>query len=273
MSKIKITLDKKIESLSQEEQKTLLKQLNSPKNHKKLYNHDFGSKHIRIGVISDTHIGHSKFDEKLFMKAVTFFNNEKVEAVYHVGDMLEGMSGREGHIYELCKIGFSEQIKYAEHLFNEFKVPVFGITGNHDQWYLKKNNAGVDVGEELEKRVKDFTYLGLNEADITLNSKFKLKLFHANDGTAYATSYKLQKLMESFGGGEKPHLLFEGHYHKAMYMFNRNIHGFESGTIMGQSEFMRLKKIPAHKGFWSVDLYFGNKSIERVKAEFLAKYD
>lgn len=273
VSKLRITLDKKIDSLSLEEQKILLKQLEHPRMNRANYNHDFGSKHVKIGVIGDTHIGHKMFDEEFFMKAVSYFNKEKVSAVYHVGDILEGMSGREGHIYELTKIGFQSQIKYASELFNEFKVPVFGITGNHDQWYLKKNNAGVDVGSELEKSVKKFTYLGMNEADVFLNGKIKMKLFHPNDGSAYATSYKIQKLMESFGEGEKPHLLFEAHYHKALYIFNRNIHGFESGTLMGQSEFMRLKKIPAHKGFWCVDLWIGDKSIERLKPEFLAKYD
>ena len=79
-------------------------------------------------------------------------------------------------------------------------------------------------------------------------------LFHANDGTAYANSYKGQKLIESLLEIEKPNLIFSGHYHKSLYQFARGIHQWESGTICRQTGFMRGKKIPAHVGFWMVEV-------------------
>lgn len=237
------------------------------------YVHPARSK-IVFGVISDTHIGHKSFDEGFFAYAGKAFKADGVTNVYHVGDILEGMSGRPGHIYELSHIGFNQQIQYAEDLFKEhFKsFNIYAITGNHDHWYVEKNNAGANPGEELQRRLPNFTFLGENEADIKFGPNVTMKLFHANDGTAYATSYKMQKLMESFTGGEKPNLLFEGHYHKAMYMFNRNIHGFEAGTLCGQSWFMRGKKLPAHKSFWSVELHLGRRGIEAIIPKLYPAY-
>jgi predicted phosphodiesterase len=241
----------------------------------KTYDHSTGYKG-RIGIIADTHIGHSKFDEGLFKYAGEVFRKEKVKNVYHAGDILEGMSGRDGHIFELSHIGFSNQIKYTAELIEKYfkGLMMYGIIGNHDLWYKIRNNGGINVGEELEKRCSNFKYLGENEADIELAPKVIMKLFHANDGSAYATSYKLQKLVESMEGGKKPKILVEGHYHKAMFMFLRNVHCLEAGTLCGQTGWMRGKKIAAHKGFWILE-YEADKqgTIKKFIPKFYPAYD
>jgi len=121
--------------------------------------------------------------------------------------------------------------------------------------------------------VKNYHNLGQYEGDIVIGGKVALKLFHANDGTAYATSYKIEKLIDSFEGGKKPNIVHSGHYHKALYLFKRGVHGFESGTLCGQSEFMRGRKIPAHIGFGIVDVYVDNKGVDRLKHQFIPHYD
>ena len=108
---------------------------------------DYFTKREKIGVFSDPHIGQIEFDEPLFKHMVNQFKKEKVSRIYCVGDILEGMSGRDGQIYELSDIGFSQQMAHAESLFNMFDRPVYGINGNHDLWYMKKNNGGVNVSE------------------------------------------------------------------------------------------------------------------------------
>ena len=243
----------------------------------KFYDHTTPLKHLRIGIISDTQIGVKQFDEGLFARAGKTFKKENVKAVYHAGDILEGMSGREGNIYELEYIGFSQQIKYAVKLWKKYfrGLKTYGITGNHDLWFLKKNNGGVDVGEELESRlgIDNFEYLGQNEVDIKLAPRIIMKLFHPNDGSAYAFSYKLQKLVESLESGRKPNILVEAHYHKAIYMFLRNIHAIEAGTICGQTEWMRGKKIAAHKGFWILEIKISSSGIFEFIPHFYPSYE
>jgi predicted phosphodiesterase len=267
------TLEKRLDKLSDKEIELLLSHLHDEKIEHKTYEHKFSKKHAKFLIVSDTHMGIDKFDEGFWFYAFKYAKQQGIDTAYHAGDIFEGMSGREGHIYELAHVGFNEQMKYAEYLFSNIGMIVYGITGNHDDWYLNKNNAGVNVGEELRKRCSNFFYLGRNEADIMLTDNVKMKLFHPNDGSAYAPGYKLMKLAESFGGGEKPSILFQGHYHKALYMFNRNIHMYEAGTFCGQTEFMRGKKLAAHKGFWIVDAYFNKTGVERIKNTFIPKYD
>lgn len=224
---------------------------------------------IKMLIISDTHIGHKCFIEPLFESAIEA--SEDVDIVLHPGDHLEGMSGRPGHIYELTDIGYQSQIKRCRDLYVQIEKPIYGIDGNHDQWYKQKNNAGVVVGEELEKSLPNFTHLGEWEGDLHINNIW-IKLFHANDGSAYSTSYKSQKLVESFTGGEKPNIVFSGHYHKALYHFIRNVHVFESGTICAQTPFMRGKKLAAHMGYWVVTVYYGKQGVARIVPEFVPYY-
>jgi predicted phosphodiesterase len=183
------------------------------------------------------------------------------------------MSGRPGHVYELSHVGFDQQFTRCVELYEQLgDVPMYGIDGNHDQWFFKKNDNGVVVGHELAKRLPSYTHLGQDEGDLVVGG-VKIKLFHAGDGTAYATSYKIQKLIESFSGGEKPNIVLSGHYHKALYLFSRGVHGFECGTLCGQSSFMRGKKIPAHMGFGLVTVYYNSRGAERLIHEFVPWYE
>jgi len=234
---------------------------------------DYFTQRTKIGIFSDCHIGQEMFDEPFFRHMVKTFKKEKVDKIYQVGDILEGMSGRDGQIYELSEIGYQNQMEKAIKMFNLLKsFQVYGIDGNHDEWYQKKANMGIIVGRELEKNVPHYTHLGQMEADVELRPDITMKLYHGRDGTAYAVSYKMQKLMESFTGGEKPNVVLSGHYHKALYMFNRNIHGLECGTMCGQTGWMRGKKIPAHKGFWIADIELGKGGIGKFAPAFYAGY-
>lgn len=226
-------------------------------------------KSFKFGVMSDAHIGHSKFHDGLFDYMARYMKEENVDFIIDPGDHLEGMSGRPGHVYELSETGFNQQFEKCLRLYGKLDwCPIYGIDGNHDQWYYKKNNGGIIVGAELERELENYHHLGQDEGDIEVQG-VKIKLFHPGDGTAYATSYKLQKLIESFSGGEKPHIVLEGHYHKAMYMFCRGVHGFECGTLCGQSQFMRGKKIPAHMGFWIITVVPNKNGVERIVPEFI----
>lgn len=260
-------------NLSDKERKLLLEQLKQQNPIPVLHEHPISDKHVRFIVMSDSHIGHQAFKPELLEQVFSYAKKFKVDAIYHAGDITEGMSSRPGHIYELTHIGTTKQIEYAAGLFSQSPVTIYGITGNHDQWAYKTN--GVDVGRALEDKVNKFKYLGMNEADIKLSPSVTMKLFHPNDGSAYAQSYKVQKLVESFTGGEKPHILFEGHYHKALYTFIRNVHAFESGTLCGQTPWMRGKKLPANMGFWMIDVYLaGNKKeIESITPRFIPHYE
>ena len=244
-----------LEGITPEEFEATLEVIRHPK--KAMYNThnaDLNAKKFTFGIISDSHMGAKVYRPDILADAIKEFDKYHVEFVVHAGDILEGMSGRDGHIYELNHIGASKQLDYASEELSKIKQPIYAITASqsHDGWYSSKFNAGLEVGPELERRIPNFKFLGYDEADLQLDNGCLIRLNHPGDGTAYAISYKLQKYINSLSGGKKPNILVEGHYHKAMYMFNRNIHAFEAGCLCEQSIFMRKKMTPAMMGYWMV---------------------
>jgi hypothetical protein len=239
---------------------------------------DFPDRHIKFAVFADAHMGHSCYRPDILKKMIKDGKKQSVEFYLNVGDTIEGMSGREGHIYELDYIGASQQLDFFAREFSQFDRRVYSIEAqdSHGGWFRSKGNMGLNIGEELERRAKHYEFLGYDEQNIELDNGCKIKLRHPGGGTAYAISYKMQKYIESMSGGKKPHLLFDGHFHKAIYMFYRNVHGFESGTLQEQSPFMKKINTPAHLGYWIIDVNMHRqkrKGVERIKSEFVPFYE
>lgn len=259
-------LQERLQLLTDSERKILLKQLGgSDRSAIMRHRHHYSKTHEKIGYFSDPHVGHKEFKERLWVRAFRTWKNEGVDRVYCAGDLFESMSGRPGHIYELSHLGYTAQADYLEQLITSFPdIHIFGIDGNHDEWYVNKNNAGLIVGEEMDRRCENYHFLGQMEADVELAPNVVMKLYHGRDGTAYAQSYKMQKLIESFTGGTKPAIVLSGHYHKHLTMWNRNVFGVECGTMCGQTPFMRGKKLPAHMGFGMMDIHYNRKGVQRV---------
>lgn len=239
------------------------------------YQLPFNSKRNRFLVISDTHMGHKNYRSDILSHALEYAHKMKSEFVLMPGDILEGMSGRDGHIYELDKIGATQQMNFAVNELSQFEIPIYAITASnsHDGWFSSKQNMGFEVGPELDRRIDNFNFLGYDEADLKLGNNLTLRMRHPGDGTAYAESYKLQKYINSLAGGKKPNFLAEGHYHKALYMQYRNIHAIESATLQEQTIFMRKKNTPSVIGYWGVDLAGDDKGISRIRPEFVSFYE
>lgn len=274
---IKEKLIAELDNLTPAERKAVLKSIKGGRTPDRSVDHSkrFSDKVIRFGVYSDPHMGCSEFREELWHTMLARFRMEGIKTVYCPGDNLEGMSGRPGHVYELSHIGFEAQAAYASSLFALApEMQFFIIDGNHDLWFKKKGDMGISAGQQLANRNPNVTFLGEWEADVRLAENLTMRLFHAADGTAYADSYKLQKLIESFTGGTKPNIVLSGHYHKQIAVFRRNVFGFECGTLCGQTEWMRGKKIPAHMGFLIIEVWVDDDGgVERLRSEFFPHYD
>lgn len=136
ITETRTTVDKLLEqlknNLSEEELKAVVRStgVTSVKPKLKHTSHETG--HFKMLVMSDTHIGHSKFREDWWHHMVDTAVKEKVDFAYHAGDILEGMSGRGGHVYELDCIGFEAQFAKAKRLIADCPFQVRGIIGNHD---------------------------------------------------------------------------------------------------------------------------------------------
>lgn len=264
-------MHKVFDNLTESEIKVLKKGLSGQRKAAK-HNHSFSSKSIKFGYFADAHIGSKEFDWNLWDKMVAYFKKEGIKTVYSAGDIVEGMSNRPGQIYDLEAIGFRAQVKLAAQAISMLgNIQVYGILGNHDLWFKDKSGVDASVGEALEDKCDNYHHLGDWEARVKLAKGVEMLLYHGADGSAYAISYKLQKLVEFLEGGCKPQIILSGHYHKALYMFTRNVHAFECGTLCSQTQWMRGKKLAAHKGFGVVSLTVGS-GIETLTHTFIPQY-
>ena len=243
--------------------------------HRKEYS--TGNNHNKFIVFGDTHIGNLAYDKQLMKHAAKIGKKEKVDFFVHGGDIADGWyQNRPLQLFELEAIGFDQQLKLAVEELSQIEQPLYFITANHENNTFMRG-AGVELGTVLEDKLKqkgmETYFLGNAEADMMLG-KTKYKILHPDGGTAYAISYRPQKIAESFGGGEKPELLSIHHFHKAEYLFYRNIHIFQAGTFENQTPFMRGKNIPANKGFWLIDMYSNDKGgIDKITPTFYPSYD
>jgi len=235
--------------------------------------HSFKGAALRIGVMSDNHLGSIYSDPKLTLEAIAEFNRQKVDIIVHPGDVTEGMMGRPGDVYELTHIGYKAQRDLAIQTFKTAEAPMYMISGNHDRSLNSKHGVGVDIVEDICEALPHAKCIGDDEGDIEI-ANIRIRLFHGGDGaSSYAISYRGQKLIEAISGGAKPALFIAGHTHKSIYMpAYRNVHYIEAGTLQWQSSWMRGKKLAAHVGFWVLDLVVGDREIKSMGARWYPFY-
>lgn len=232
------------------EEKRVIIQNQEPSSHKSVWD---GTKTLKIAIMGDTQMG-SKYTQ------LTHLNNfydickeEGIKDVYHTGDITDGLKMRVGHEYELYAVSADDMIEDVVKRYPKRDgITTHFITGNHDASIYKQ--VGYDVGNAIARQRDDMEYLGRDCAVVYLTPKCKLELRHPWDGTAYALSYKLQKMIESMESDSKPNILAVGHYHKAEYMFYRNVHALQTGCFQAQTPFTRGKNISVHLGGWIVEI-------------------
>lgn len=224
-------LEKKILGYTIDEAKAILRSIKKGKPKQCIEPYNVGGSKVRFGVMSDAHRGNKAYDRRLFMTAAKTFNRRNVDFVLDCGDMCDGLyTHRPGHFFELDESSADGQVKMALEDFAEIKAPIFFITGNHT-WNTFYKNCGYDIGHRIEESLEGMHYLGNGEGGIELDKGATIMLKHPDGGTAYAISYKSQKIAESLEGGEKPNMMFIGHFHKTEYIFYRNMHIFQAGCF------------------------------------------
>jgi len=234
--------------------------------------HKVAGNTVKFGLFGDTHIGSMEcFSDGL--KA--FYDrcaDENCKTMLCTGDILDGNRMYRGQEFELRDVGLTAQLERFE-LEAPDTIETQFITGNHDASFAAQ--VGVDVGAALAEKKKAWVCLGEDQATVRFNTDdgvFDVCLLHPSGGTAYALSYRPQKIVEQMEGGTKPNLIAIGHFHKAEFIPSyRNIAVVQTGTFEWQTPYMMRKGLAAHVGGWIVEATVG-ESWNIVKAEFLAFY-
>lgn len=211
-----------------------------------------GDAWTKIGLVADTHLCCREERLDALHAQYDLFVREGVENVFHGGNIVDGYVPRinGGSVFESSVDG--QAMYCAKNYPQRAGITTHFITGNdHEGWWQKEGfNFGAYLQMVCEKLGRqDMKYIGHIEADIVLTAgDFKqiMKIQHPGGGSAYARSYKGQKIVEAFQGGEKPAILAIGHYHVSGYSFDRNVHiiglpGFQDQTIFGRTKHLRYE--------------------------------
>ena len=228
--------------------------------------------HIRFALTGDRHAGSLYHHAVALAAFYEYAESEGVELVVDAGDILDGHRVYKGQEFELLDLGLEAQLNRVEkHSPRNIKTKF--ITGNHDAAF--KSLAGVPVGKMIAQAVPEYEFIGEEQGRVEWqmpNGVFSLMLIHPGGGSAYALSYKPQKIIESLEGGTKPDMLAIGHFHKAeMIPSYRNVCGVQVGTFQRQTPFMARQGLQAHVGGWIIDVTMG-KGHQIIKGEFVAFY-
>jgi hypothetical protein len=219
--------------------------------------------YVRFIMYGDTQLG-SYYERIDVIAAVYQYAKEKgIDKVLHTGDVFDGHKVYNGQEFEVHKHGWDQQKKHGLKVFPKVAgVNTYFITGNHDASLTKL--AGVNVGEEWSQARPDWHYLGQDYGRITFQTPsgetLNVDMIHPDGGTAYAISYRSQRIIEQMEGGTKPHILGIGHFHKAELLPQyRNICAIQTACCQNQTPFMKRKPTAAHVGFWDVEVFLGKR--------------
>ena len=240
----------------------------------------FDGRIIRFGLTSDEHLCSKYHRDDIREALFDIWELQGITDVYECGNMIDGEA--RFNKYDLIVHGMQNQVDYfVENWPQRSGITTRFITGDdHEGWYVQRE--GINIGAYIEMCAQragrtDLQFLGHMEHDIIIGAKNGnaiLRLMHAGGGSAYATSYSVQKIVESLTGGTKPSVMLVGHYHKAEYSYIRNVHVVQAGCVEDQTPFMRKLKIQAHLGGWTISFKvddYGN--IHEFTPQFHPFYD
>ncbi len=206
----------------------------------------------RFGWLGDTHLC-SKYERLDVLRDIyKRFATADIDRIFHAGNWIDGEA--RFNKYDLLVHGLDSQVGYLRDNYPVApgKLVTYAIAGDdHEGWYCQRE--GVDIGKYAEAEMvaggrSDWVNLGYMEAYIPLQhaktgATQYLHLIHPGGGSAYATSYTVQKLIESYSGGSKPAVLLAGHYHKLEFINIRNVWCIQTGCTQDQTPFARKKRL------------------------------
>lgn len=221
------------------------------------------NKKYKFGVLSCSQIG-SKYQQMTHL--YTFYRkceDEKVDAVFHAGDIVDGEKVYRGQEYELFLHGADAQRDYVIENYPTIpRVKTYMISGNHDASFWSV--SGYNVVEAICEARDDLVFLGDNYATYMIGD-IKIALMHGEGGVAYARSYKLQKVIEQIAPENKPHMLLLGHYHvediQPMY---RNVVGIMLGCFQAQTPYLTRKGLYPELGGWIIEFGVNDKGFTDI---------
>lgn len=217
--------------------------------------------HIKLMVISDTHMGNVLEQRTLINKAYEEAYKRGITTVLHCGDVVDGdyRNKRPAHPYDLFAQGATQQLTNVVANFPKVSgITTYFITGSHDETHFL--NGGFKMGGEISERRDDLVFLAPNQAMFYAGkSRVPILIKHPGGGCSKSLSYKAQEAINKIDEKNKPKVLLMGHYHKSYCMYYNDIYALLVPCLVNQTEFMKINDLQNIVGVVFLDLYVDKK--------------
>lgn len=207
-----------------------------------------------IGWVADTHLCSKYARMDVLEDLYDRFAAAGVTDVYHGGNWIDGEA--RFNQFDIFVHGCEDQVAYfVDHYPRRPGIRTHIVSGDdHEGWYVQREH--VNVGHLLEDVARrhgrdDLIDLGYMERDLVFAQPYgesRLRVIHAGGGSSYAVSYTSQKYVETLQGGEKPHIVLVGHFHKYDWADPREVDVIQMMCTQDQTPFMRKRRLQAHVG-------------------------
>ena len=247
----------------------------APARSDKLHPSLFDGEHIRVGIVSDTHLGANEQALEELELAYDMFVSEGVSQVWHAGDWGTGVGMFRTHHAESQVHTLDQQVQYlVENYPSRPGIVTRGISGNHDI-EGDAGRVGFDIAAAFAAERDDIDYLGVYDAWIETrpDTGRYIHLLHGAGGMSYSWSYKAQKLVDGYPSARKPGLLIVGHWHVRGSVRARDVEVLWPGCFEWQSPFLKRLGLQASVGFHILDMTVGDDgTIVRFRPEWFPFY-
>ncbi len=236
---------------------------------------------VLIGLTADNHLCSRYARNEVLEALYDIWQSQGVRTVYQAGNFIDG-EARFNKFDLVVRPGIEAQAEYFfEHWPRREGMETYLVAGDdHEGWYVQ--TIGINVCTYFQAAAAragrdDLKFLDYMEHDVVFRAakgEAIMRVMHAGGGSAYALSYSVQKIIESLSGGEKPAIMLIGHFHKAEYLYMRNVHAVQAASTMDQSPWLRKKRIQSTVGGWTIEFSVDDHgAVHHFKPEFHNFFD
>lgn len=219
---------------------------------------------LTIGLISDTCLNSKYARSDILHTAYNFFKKLKVPYVLHCGNFTEryAKGGEDTLVEHLLHQDYGGMLEHINNLYPDIGVPTYFIGGRNERSFFKRIvqkplydedydelddiddydekvimvKEKTNVCHDLEKLREDLNFLGWHTAKVRIAPKTTLALTSPKNGSRkpYTISHPIQKIIESYGGGEKPDVQVVGYYNQRWSGLHLGVNAIMIGTAQNQ---------------------------------------
>lgn len=222
-----------------------------------------GTRHIRFGIVSDTH-GGSKFEQQSAL--MDFYQDAEgrgAQFFVHAGDLTQGSDRMHlGMELEVHAHGAAAQAQYVVESYPRASVPTYVIGGNHDLSFFK--DGGQNIVRQITDQRPDMVFLGQDAAYFSVEG-IRSYVIHP-DGAGSILRFK--KIAESLPRSKDVKLLIVGHTHNYGAALHQGMLILQVPCFQGRYGWLARKGLVPDIGGVLVDVWLDDDgNIERIAHE------